>query len=817
MNKMRWKKAAALLMASVMMVSMAACGKNDKGSSGSKEKKENKKEMTYEESDLQIDGIKGDIASYQVVDDRIYFFTTDWVENGTGEEDTAEEGSEEDTKEDAASEETSEEDTATEEATEEDTEEASEDSSEDVSSEEDTEEEDTEEGEEDTSEEGVTGTSYYYVYSMKADGTDLQELGSPQLNENEYINYMLVKSDGTIQFLLGAYDQKSEKTQYSLVAYDENGKEASREDVTKVLGLTDESYLNKALIDDKDRYVIATDQAIIVLDKDLKKVCEMKPDSNYIEGIAKTKDGKILVADSSGDEGAKVQILDVDAQKWGESYKLDLQYFSSSDALMNGIEYDFYYKDDAGIYGYDIASKKSTKVMDYVASNISSDNSYSITPIAKDTMMGTTWDESGSKVVIYKKVDPSTITDKETITVGAMYVDDNVKKAAIAFNKKNNKYQIEFKDYSNEEDPQTKMNADIIAGNVPDILCLSGLSVNQYVEKGILEDLTSYYEKDSDVSADDMIPSVAKAMQIDGKYYYIAPGFYVNTLVGAAKTVGTEPGWTMDDLKKVLDENKDARPFYSENKNDNLYNFIFMNISDYVDWSTGECTFDGQDFKDILEICNRGTNEETDYSEDSPSEPSLIKEGKVLLTNGGSLDMESVELYEAMFNGDITFIGYPNKDKDGSYFSFENQLGIYSKSKNKDAAWEFLKTFLTKEYQGNRNNVYGNPTRQDAFDMLVKSKTATEKYTDELGNEVEPLESGWGWDDLNVDIGPLTDKQAQMYIDLVNNTDKTGEYNDEIGNIITEEAKAYFSGQKSLDETADIIQNRVKTYVNENR
>ena len=110
MNKMRWKKAAALLMASVMMVSMAACGKNDKGSSGSKEKKENKKEMTYEESDLQIDGIKGDIASYQVAGDRIYFFTTDWVENDTGEEgDSAEEGSEEDTKEEAASEETSEE------------------------------------------------------------------------------------------------------------------------------------------------------------------------------------------------------------------------------------------------------------------------------------------------------------------------------------------------------------------------------------------------------------------------------------------------------------------------------------------------------------------------------------------------------------------------------------------------------------------------------------------------------------------------------------------------------------------------------------
>ncbi len=833
MNKMRWKKAAALLMASVMMVSMAACGKNDKGSSGSKEKKENKKEMTYEESDLSVEGIEGDIVSYVVEGDRIYFYTTKWVEEDGSEdttneelnaEDTSAEGvsdedaTEADTSEEADTEESSEdsEDTTEADSTEEDSEDVTEDTSTEEDSEDATEEDNTEDG---SAEEEYTGRSYYYVYSMKIDGTDLQDLGQPEVDENTYIGYMLVKSDGNIEFLLGAYDDNSGKQSYIIASFDESGKETDSKDITKDLGLdaNEDNYLNKALIDNEDRYVFVTNSAITVFDKDFKKVCEMKPDSGYVDAVAKTKDGKIVVGDSSGEDGAKVQVLDVDTQKWGESYKMDFQYFSSSDALMNGIEYDFYYKDDSGIYGYDIASKKGTKLMDFVASNVSSDNSYSIFPIAKDTMMGTTWDGENSKLVLYKKVDPSTITDKETITVGAMYVDDNIKRAAIAFNKKSNKYQVEFKDYSNEEDPQTKMNADIIAGNVPDIICLSSLSVDQYAEKGILEDLTPYFEKDSDVSTDDLIPSVAKAMQIDGKYYYIAPGFYVNTLVGAAKTVGTEPGWTMDDLKKILDENKDVRPFYSENKNDNLYNFITMNISDYVDWSTGECSFDGQDFKDILEICNRGSNEETEYSEDSPSEPSLIKEGKVLLTNGGSLDMESVELYEAMFNGDITFIGYPNKDKDGSYFSFDNQLGIYSKSKVKDAAWEFLKTFLTKEYQGDRNNLYSNPTRQDAFDMLVKSKTATEKYTDELGNEVEPLESGWGWDDLNVDIGPLTDKQAQMYIDLVNNTDKTGEYNDEIGNIITEEAKAYFSGQKSLDETADVIQNRVKTYVNENR
>lgn len=36
-------------------------------------------------------------------------------------------------------------------------------------------------------------------------------------------------------------------------------------------------------------------------------------------------------------------------------------------------------------------------------------------------------------------------------------------------------------------------------------------------------------------------------------------------------------------------------------------------------------------------------------------------------------------------------------------------------------------------------------------------------------------------------------------------------------NIITEEAAPYFAGQKNVNEVADIIQNRVQIYVNENR
>ena len=817
MNRGILKKSIALVMATVMVFSMAGCGKKGGGSSSKKEKKEDTKEMVFASTDLVLEGVEGDIGTFSVQGDKIYFNTYEWIEKGGSKGD-----SEEGEKEDASEEDLSEENNTTEEGSDEDEqtteEETTKESSEEESTEETSEEESTEESSEEGDTEEVEGTSVTRMYFMNLDGSDIKEIPLPEFSNNEYISYTLVGKDNILTLVLSEWNEKTEKTSYVVLKIDTEGKEIFKEDITDLLKFGQETWMSKVILDDKGRLIFITDQKIIVLDETCSKVfCEVKSDS-YIEGGAKTKDGKV-VCGASDENGAKVQVLDVENKKWGESIKLDLRYFQSSDSLMDGSEYDFYYKDNTGIYGYDVAGKKSTKVMDYLASDINSDSSYNIVPIAKDQMLGSTWVEEGNKFVLYNKVDPSTVVDKKTITFGAIWMDDNVKNAAIEFNKTSQKYRIEFKDYSNEEDPTTKMNADIIAGNVPDIISLDNVPINQYVAKGLLEDLTPYMEKDSEVKPDVFIPSVAEAMKTNDKFYFVSPGFGISTMIARTEDVGDKSGWTFDELKALLEEKGDsARPFYSENKSEMLYSFLSTGINDFIDWTTGECSFDDQDFKSILEICNKGKNEETEYNEDAPSMPALIKEGKVLF-NEGWIDAESVELYKKMFGGDITFIGYPNKDKEGSYFNFNTTMGIYSKSDVKEGAWEFIRSFMTRECQGKQagNMMYGNPTRQDCFDMMMKAKTATEKYTDEFGQEVLPLDSSWGWDDLEVKIVPLTDKEAKLYEDLVNNTKKFGGYNNALMEIITEEAKAYFAGEKSLDETADIIQNRIKTYVNENR
>lgn len=813
------KRTTALMLAAAMMISMAGCGSKSDGGSKKDSSGEDTKEMVYAVEDFTLDGIQGEPSTVWVENDKMYITTYEWIEGTTGDTTEAADAGDEATTEAADAE-----DEATTESADNGDEATTE--SADAGEEAETTEQDTSDAEDEEDMEEPDGTSVERLYCANLDGSDLRELSLPETEENEYMYYMCPAGDGTFTYLYSSYDEKRDMSLYSLIQADESGKVSDKIDVTETLQLDNENYISKMLMDDKGNLAFVLNNAVKVLDKSGKPVCDLKAENDaWLEGAARTLDGRIIVGYVSykeGDEGAFVQAIDVEGKAWGEKYDIGKRGFNSSDSLMNGMnDYDFYCKDDSGIYGYNIAEKKLTKLLDYMASNINTDSTYNMVPFADGRFLSNTWADDGSKIVVYSKVDPSTIKDKQKISMAMMWVDDDIKRAAMEFNENSDQYQIEIKDYSEEEDAQTKMNADIIAGNVADIICLDNLPAEQYASKGLLEDLTPYIEKDDEINPDDIVDSLREAMEIDGKMYYVTPSFSVSTLTAATADVGTQMGWTFEDLKKLLKEKGEGvRPFSSESKEMMLYSFAGNATNDFVDWTTGECSFDSQDFKDILELCNTGTAEEPEYNDDDyPSMPSLIKEGKVLF-NEGSIDLESIQMYKKMYNGDITFIGYPDAEKEGSYFSVSSNMGIYSKSEVKEGAWEFIRTFMTKDYQCKEvsNGMMWNvPSRKDALEFKNKIAMATETFKDEYGVEHGVVNSSWGWDDLEVKIEPSSQEDIDMYMDLINNTKKIGGWNQAIIDIIVEESKAYFSGDKSLDETADIIQNRVKTYVNENR
>ncbi len=877
MRTMKWKRSLAILMAATMMATASGCGNKGGGKGSVQQQKEqaasDSKNAVYEGKPITLEGIDGDISVVQTANGKLYVQTWKWVEGEKPEKDEAvektdagekaEQGAEESSDDSAKADET--EESSDDSAKADGAEESSDDSAKaddadgaeadkdaedteaetaadqgDAAGEEksdaetsDAEGEETDEKKDAAASQEVAvedeiekGYSETHLYVAELTGGKATEIHL-NLPEDEYLSNLMIDPDGAMLYNTYHYDEETEKSTTSMVKLDADGKEVARVSLNDELKLGEEDYVSGSLVDAKGNVVILSDQKLFFMDSSLKSKGELKSEE-YIEGACFTKDGKLIAASEKwseeGGSTAQVREVDIEGKKWGENYKMDTSGFYGSNSIFSGegSDYDFYYRTNSAIFGYSFADKKSTKVLDYVASNLTSESTSDIRPLGDGRFIGMEYDYSDSgdnstKIVVYEKVDPSTLKDKKIITYGAMWIGDDLKRAAIQFNKESKEYQITFKEYETEgdSDPVAKMNAEIAAGNIPDIIDLSNVSADQYAAKGILEDLLPYFDKDPELNSSDIIDSVLETQKIDGKLYYVAPFFSMSTLVAKKSDVGDGYGWTFEELKKLLDEKKDARPFYSENKTSMLYSFLGNGLSDFVDWNTGECSFDSQDFKDILEICNRGTDDEQDYSEDAPGMPQLIREGKVLFAEGW-ISPEEVQVYEKMFGGDVSYIGYPNKDKQGSYFQFDMQLGMYSKSDVKDGVWQFLRTLMTKDYQGKQ--LYGNmPTRKDAFDMMMKTKTTKEKYKDEFGNEIEPLDSSWGWDDMEIPIKPLTPEQEQQYRDLVNNTKKSGRYDYNMLNIVQEEAEHYFAGEKSVDETADIIQNRIKTYVNENR
>ena len=202
--------------------------------------------------------------------------------------------------------------------------------------------------------------------------------------------------------------------------------------------------------------------------------------------------------------------------------------------------------------------------------------------------------------------------------------------------------------------------------------------------------------------------------------------------------------------------------------------------------------------------------EEFEYRDDMEDSTVLLSQGKQLLDTYYLSDFEQVQMYRAIFGGPTTFIGYPTSEGNGAMLSLNNIIGISNSCKDVDGAWQFLRTFYLpkKSSDGDSDYTYGFSIRKDDF----------EKYCQNAMKADSDGGSTWGWGEFEVEIQPATQEDVDQVKDLVYNTTAvSGAVSDDITNIINEEAAAYFSGQKSAEDVAEIIQSRMQVYLSETK
>ena len=155
----------------------------------------------------------------------------------------------------------------------------------------------------------------------------------------------------------------------------------------------------------------------------------------------------------------------------------------------------------------------------------------------------------------------------------------------------------------------------------------------------------------------------------------------------------------------------------------------------------------------------------------------------------------------------------------------DSGYAMSSKSPYKDACWQFLRTFLTKDYQ--TDNVYSMPSRLDVFDKRAEDATTIQYQKNEEGQflldddgEKIPVVRSTIWNkdtQKTEEIYALTEDQVQQIRELILTTTKVADYDQEILDIVKEQAAPYFAGQKTAEEVAKLVQSKANIYVNEQR
>ena len=636
------------------------------------------------------------------------------------------------------------------------------------------------------------------------------------------------------------YQHQKFNQQYYIRSFDRQGSERSCASIDVPPDGWLEAY--RMQLDDKGNAVVSTGQGLRAIGLDGQDAYDISI-NGYVNSLVTLADGRIAVT-VSGDDGQLISILDTETGKLIDGVPTTIDTYS---AVAGSGDYDFYYTNGAWFYGYRLGEAEPVKLFNWINCDVNA-SKVSVLDVAEDgTVTGMISDYApktqtySTELVTVKKVPYDSVPHKQSVTMAVMYLDYNVQDMIIDFNRKNDAYRIEVLDYSEygvdadgRSIGETKLNTEILSGNVPDILCLNGLNYRHLANKGILEDLWPFIDADPALKRSDFFPNVLAALEVNGKLCTTVSGFFISSAIGAASVVGDRPGWTYDQFNAALASMPEGCTAFDQyvTRDSILSTCLALDMADYVDWGSGTVRFDNPEFIRLLEFANSFPSEfdweNYDYSREDSTEDRL-SQGKQMLVQTSAYSIEDIfyNNYAQFMGGRITYIGYPTAHGTGNMISFGGDSGyaMSSKSPYKEAAWQFLRGFFTREYQ--EENVYSLPSRLDVFDERAEEagtiqyqKNSEGMYElDENGEKIPVVRSTvWNKDTGKLEeVYALSEDQIQQIRELILTTTKVADYNQEILDIVREQAAPYFAGQKTADEVAKLVQSKANIYVNEQR
>ena len=574
---------------------------------------------------------------------------------------------------------------------------------------------------------------------------------------------------------------------------------------------------------------------------ELQKEIEME---DYVSQILTAADGTVYTV-SWGDTGEAITPIDTEAGTPGEPIALPSTAYQ---LFSGGGEHPLYYSTGSRLYAFDPATGESQSLFSWMDTDIGSDvyqiyvsSDGAVHGILSQGYEATDTGEYAyrSELFAVRQVPESEIPEKKSVTLAGYGLPYDLLQQIVSYNRSSKDVRIDVKDYSSADystseeaadakDPGlTRLKTELTTGNVPDLICLNDLDARELNRQGILEDLYSFMDADEETGRENFFSNILSAYESGGRLYAVPLSFQIRTLAGAASVVGDEPGWTYEELENALASMPEGCTALSKEttRGDILGICLALEGKNLIDRDNAACDLGSEAFADLLCFAKSFPSsfdwETYDYMTDA--DEIRIAAGEQMLQR---IYLSSVQdmLYDITVFGEesVTLVGYPTSDASaGSYFSAQSLLGISASSANKAEAWAFLRSLLAEDYQ---EGLYYLPIRRSAYEAQVKKlmqvnyrKNADGAYLlDENGEKIpEPLFTMIDSQGNRRHVYCLSEDLAAQLTEVVEATTCSGVEEDEVIALVTQEAEAYFAGQKSAEEVGRLAQSKVSIYLSE--
>ena len=689
-----------------------------------------------------------------------------------------------------------------------------------------------------------------YLYNVESGTASEAELEYPKTldkNVNYYITTSFVNDENQPVFIYHAssYDEKNEEEPYqdlgyTMEIYDSDFHLLETKDLKDIFD--ENTYFNQ-LIQDKDgNFYVAVQlndyvkqdfsMKIYIYDKDFNKKGEINDDIQYVQQMFLNKEGKIVLNYQNSNYENCFGFLNTETNTL-EEIKIDgmPQWFNTSFAGKK--DYDLFVGDSTAAYGINLEAGTCEEVINWVNSDFMGDSVGQVIQLEDGRFilvdMHYTSNSASSELWILHERDPKEFDNVQLISLATLWMPSELGRAVNSFNRTHTDYRIgvmNYDQYNTEDDYEAGLKQfenDMTSGIMADIICMSYMPYERYANKGLLMDFSDYI---SQLNPDDYFMNFFDSLRYGGKLYRIGFSYNVSTLEAKTANVSGKSGLSLQEFSDLITNLPDGMNAFSEMTKDSALSELGTTfLNNFIDINTGACTFNSPEFVKLLELCNSYPTDEDDSRQDWTDEEwekywaeenyQYIND-KTLFRGSYVNELKSYLQERATYFGDadVTLVGYPTgtEGSNGGRFMPEYTICGSANSAFKDQIWDFCQQMLSEDAQENLD--WTLPVHKKAFDKMASEALKPDTYTDEDGNEVEiPYTVYRGNEEIEIPLPTQADIDSiKSYIE---NVKETIYYNEQIYNIVSEEAQKYFSGDQTSQAAADMIQSRASIYLSE--